>query len=111
MPLHVSATHASLDECGGLISARGKLTYRVSGPAALLLPALRDVAGAGDGARDFDLAHILALVEERTARGSGLDGVDFFAHVLSSTTSQLGAWLDALCEKAKAKLLKAASAR
>ena len=109
MPLHVSATHASLDECGGLISARGKLTYRVSGPAALLLPALRDIAGAADGARDFDLAHILALVEERTARGSGLDGVDFFAHVLSSATSQFGAWIDALCEKAKEKLHKAAS--
>ena len=51
MPLHVSATHATIDECGGLISARGKLSYRVSGPAALLLPALRDVAGAGDGGR------------------------------------------------------------
>ena len=109
MPLHVSTTHASLDECGGLISARGKLNYRVTGPAALLLPALRDIAGAADGARDFDLAHILALVEERTARGSGLDGVDFFAHVLSSATSQFGAWIDALCEKAKEKLLKAAS--
>ena len=53
------------------------------------MPALRDVAGVGDDVREFDLAHILALVEERTARGNGLDGVDFFRHVLSSTTSCL----------------------
>ena len=88
-------TKSTFENCDGLLDNRKKTLWRLEGPCAALSASLEATGGPGE----YELGHVLGLLEGLLRRGDGLHNVGFFTWELRDNGA-LSIWLDAVCKEA-----------